>query len=539
MKQILTEKLKEVFVKSGYPIQGLRVERQTKENYGDYSTSVSFSLASQIKQSPSEVAKQIEANFPKTGYLEKVESVGGFLNFYLSPSYYYYQLSKILAREGLYYPKIGGGLTARVEYISANPTGPLHVGNARGGPIGETLCRCLEKVGFNVLREYIENDIGGQVERLGKSVFYWYKDLFKKSDEAFPEDGYKGDYVKELAQEAAEKFGERLLEKEDTAVKILADFSVEKLHKETIKIAQSLGIKFDLVVQESSFLNSGRTLEVIDFLTKNKLVKKLSGALWFAPRDEFLEDRECVLVKSNGQLTYFANDIAYHKMKFEDDPALVVDVFGSNHHGHVPRLQAAISSLGFDVARFKVILYQYVRVKRGEEVVKMSKRAGHFVTAQEVLSEVGKDAFNFFMLLTSASTHLDFDLSLAKQESEKNLCFYVQYAFARSHNILEKTPLLPSSPNYPLLSAPEELRLIKKIVSLTEIVEEVSQSLEVHQLSHYALSLADDFHRFYEKCPVLSAEGNLRSARLGLVKATNITLKETLSLLNVSAPERM
>ena len=539
MKQEILDQLKQILDKLDLPSDLATVERQALDKFGDYSTNIAFVLASKTKQSPQLIANKIEANFPKNNNIAKVVVVGGFINFYLSESFFATQILKLTSSNKVTYPLWGKALLARVEFISANPTGPLHIGNARGGPIGETTSRVLEKVGFNVVRDYYHNDIGTQVERLGDSVWYWYQKKYGGTEE-FPKDGYQGDYVSDIAEAVIKTWGNSLIKRCQEATAKFAKFAVDMVHAQTLTTAKALGIHYNVVTCESDLLNSGRTAKVLDYLKRNNFTKEQDSAVWFAPKDEFLEDLECVLVRSDSRPTYFANDIAYHQLKFESTPDIVIDVLGSNHHGHVPRLQAAISALGYESAKFKVLLYQYVRVRKGDTFVKMAKRAGDFVAADEVLKEVGKDAFNFFMLHNSISTHMDFDLNLAKERSTNNPVYYVQYAHARSANILAKLERTQElNLDMDTLTTAEEISLIRKITSLPELVDEVSHNFELHSLAHYAVSLADSFHRFYEKSPVILPDKSVHPSRALLVKAANIALKEILLLLNISAPARM
>ena len=477
------------------------------------------------KQNPIEIANQILEKLGTPDYLEKAEVAGnGFLNFFVNPQILANDLQEILEK-GKDFGKSdkGKGKKARVEFVSANPTGPLHIGNARGGPLGDTIASVLQSQGYEVLREYIHNDVGEQVKALGTTI------KAKSQGNTTEENQYKGEYINELIGKIGSIEG-----KTDEEI---GQMAVNLMYEEIMNDSASMGIVFDLVVKESE-LRKGAP-QVIDQLKKAGVVKEKDGALWLAPNDEFLKDRETVIQKSDGGYTYFTADIVYHKIKFESGAQLIIDVFGSNHHGHVPRLQAAAQALGFDAKKLKVVLYQYVRVKRGFDIVKMSKRAGDFITAREVLDEVGKDAFRFYLLKFSPQTHMDFDLELVKEQSSKNPVFYVQYAHARMANILVKVEDEDEA-DLSLLTSPKELELIKHLLSFPDVIEEISQSLQVHQLTEYSINLADYFHKFYESCPVLTAENEkLISARVALVKAAKIVLSNSLEILGVSAPERM
>ncbi len=529
VKQKILEDLKRVVEELGYKSTDIVCSIPKNPQFGDYSTNLALQLANQppanSHQSTDEIAKKISEKMQGRDYLEKVEVAGGFINFFVKPETLAKDLKGILeSGENFGKSETGKGKKARVEFVSGNPTGPLHIGNARSGPLGDVIANVLTSQGYEVLREFIDNDVGEQVKALGATIKAKYHGNLASENQ------YQGQYINELVKQL-----ENIEGKSDEEVGRLA---VEMMHEEILQNAHEMGIKFDLIVHESDLRKDAPA--AIEQLKKAGVVKEKDGALWLAPNDEFLKDRETVIQKSDGGYTYFTADIVYHKQKFESGADPIIDVFGSNHHGHVPRLQAAVKALGFDPKKLRVVLYQYVRIKRGEETVKMSKRAGNFITAKEVLDEVGKDAFRFYLLRFAPQTHMDFDLELVKQHSSKNPVFYVQYAHARMNNILVKAEKFDDEVNFSLLKDPAELNLIKQILSFPDLVAELAANLQVHQLTDYAITLADFFHKFYENCPVLQAETlDLRKARLALVKGSKITLANTLKLLGVSAPERM
>jgi arginyl-tRNA synthetase len=478
----------------------------TDSRYGDYYTNTALKLANQErKQAPAEIAKSLVAKLPKSGGVFDVEvAKNGFLNFKISPEYLQNQVRKINKEAEKYgFVETSRKKKARVEFVSANPTGPLHIGNARGGPIGDTIASVLEMAGYKVLREYLQNDIGGQIDKIVEKM---------------PKD------IKEANRASA--------------------WATEHMLGEILGDCERMGIEFDKVQKESE-LESKSTGEVLEKLKKKGALKDNDGAVWFAPSDEYLKDREAVVIKSDGQKTYFANDIAYHNLKFSAGYDLIVDELGAGHDGHIPKLKSAISSLGLDVNKFKVVVHQNVRVKRGSEVIKMSKRAGNFVTAREVLDEVGKDAFRFFMLMFDASTHMDFDLEQAKSRSSENPVYYVQYAHARASSILKRSEKEGFSYNESnkedtsLLTTKAEVSLMRQLARLPELVEDVAGNFAVHLLPNYATGVADLFHKFYESDRVIGDDKKVTQARLSLVLATKIVLKNTLTILGVSAPEKM
>lgn len=559
----------------------IEVLRTADPRFGDFATNVAMRVSPKVKQSPVEFAKVLADSLGNQPYVEKLEVAGGgFLNFFIKQEVWQEEVEKVLKADDKYGSNtLGKSKKARIEFVSANPTGPLHFGNARGGPIGDSLALVLQFCAYKTIREYYHNDIGVQVEKLGESI------LNVSKGQKLEDQEYKGEYIRELAKQLTTD--NLQLTSEEAGEKAVAI-----LKEEILKDCKEMGIEFDEIYPESEFAASGQTKQDIDHLREKGVLKEKDGALWFAPSDEFLKDRETVLVKSDGSFTYFANDIAYHDLKFKDKADLVIDIFGANHHGHVPRLQAVISALSHDVLRFHVILYQWVRFRKGKDILKMSKRSGTFVTTREVLDEVGRDALRFFILMHDPNSHIDFDLELAKKESQENPVFYVQYAHARICSILAKAgpaarhPRPMSSPalaaliseksisafareeltreglaagtrrgsptrvtRYELLSTNYELHLIKQITRLPELVEDIAGNFAVHRLTAYATELADSFHRFYENCRVIPSfaeatdgkgeEEDLTRARLALVMATKIALANTLKLLGISAPEKM
>lgn len=499
------------------------LESPRNESFGDYTTNIALVLGKKLGKSPNEVADELVQKLlsEQIPLVKKIEAVGGFINFRLSEEYLQNQVIEIIKQGSKYgSSQKFSGKRASVEFVSANPTGPLHIGNARGGPIGDVLSNVLEKVGYKVTREYLYNDVGGQVEKLGQSVYYAINSDQKPKEELT----YQGDYIKDLAKEVRSKTKSN---KPDELGKV----AVEILFNEIMNDTKAMGIKFDKVTKESDLRK--KVPKVLSSI--KKFLKEKDRALWFA--DNF------VVQKSDKEYTYFASDIAYHKEKFEDSD-LVVDVLGGNHAGHVPRLQVAIKALGFDVSKFRVILYQYVRVKSGESAIKMSKRLGSFITAREVLKEVGRDAFRFFLLTSGPDTHMDFDLELAKKKARENPVYYIQYAYSRIHGIFLKKPNASlrdknGSSNVSLLKEREELDLIRQLVRFPDLIEEISDSFSVHLLTGYALSLANLFHKLYETHQVISEDRVKTRARLALLSATAVILKESLTILGIEALERM
>jgi len=506
----ISKKIRELLERSAglAVVAGHKVVPPPEPSLGDLSSNIALVASRQPGQPPLELAKDLAQKIQSDPSVDKASAAPpGFINITLSKSFLTQALDGAL-RQGYGSNQSAKGKKARVEFVSANPTGPLHIGNARGGPLGDTIANVLSANGYKVLREYLHNDVGGQVKQFGETIV-------GKGIQ------YRGHYIDELRRKIKTNDQEEAGEQ-----------AVELLFSEIMDDCKAMGIRFDKIYKESEF-KANQTQRILDKLT----LKKKDEAQWY----ELTGAQDTVVVRSTGEPTYFANDIAYHDLKFAEGYNLVIDVLGSNHHGHVPKLQKVIGELGYNVEKFKVVLYQFVRVKRGTEVVKMSKRAGTFVTAREVLDEVGKDAFRFFMLLHEPDTHMDFDLELAKKQSKDNPVYYVQYAIARIYSILAKIKNQKSKIKIEELELdnPKIRQLVLQLIQYPDLVAEAGQTLEVHHLSHYALKTAGLFHDFYESVPVIKAPEGKRESRLALAKATLNVLEHCLGLLGVSAPQRM
>ncbi|MEX0621382.1 MAG: arginine--tRNA ligase [Candidatus Woykebacteria bacterium] len=540
----IKNELEKVAREAGFDKIELEVLPTTDPKFGDYYSSVALKIAQvQGKQKPVEIAKQIVAKLPKSDDVFTVEiAPNGFINVTLTAGFLQSQAQKIIEQNESYgRNEIGKGKKARVEFVSANPTGPLHIGNARGGPLGDTIASVLEFAGYKVLREYINNDKGNQVFELGKSLAA-KAGLIDASDKELT---YVGGYTDDLSQEVKKELNKDKNLPEDQIVMKAGEIGTRLMHKDIINDISDAGIKFDLVVNESELQK--KLPPALKLLEEKGLLKEQGGATWFLLGEGFDERRDAVVIKSDGSYTYFGADIVYHKEKFESGYDLILDVFGSNTSGHVPKIEAIVSAFGFDASKLKVILYQFVRVKRGEQVIKMSKRAGNFVTAKEVLDEVGKDAFRFTLLMYDSNTHMDFDLEQAKKQSEENPVYYVQYAHARVSSILKKAKQEGFSlenlvkADLKLLKTNSEIALIRKLVKFPELIEDIvgSESYPVHLLPLNTLKIADELNRFYERTRVLGEEKETTEARLALMMTTKIVLANSLQLMGISAPEHM
>jgi arginyl-tRNA synthetase len=439
---------------------------------------------------------------------------------------------------------LGRGERVQVEFASVNPTGPLHVGHGRVAVIGDVLARLHEATGFNVEREYYVNDAGNQMENLGLSIYARYRELFGEPVE-FPENGYPGDYVKEIAAAVKQQHGDKYLNgNEEAAITFLREYGGESLLDTIRAQLREFGIKFDSFFSEKAMRERGEVAQAMDFLRRRGLVYSQDGAEWYKST-QFGDDKDRTVIKSDSELTYFASDIAYHRSKYERKFHKLINVWGADHHGYVARLKAAMQGFGYDPHVLKVVLVQMVQLTRKGEPVRMGKRTGEFVSLEEVLEEVGRDAARFFFLMRKSDSHLDFDLDLAKQQSSDNPVFYVQYAHARVASIFEQARKngleLGDSRTVAVerLGLAEELELIRKMIQLNDVLEDSVRELEPHRVVFYLLDLAGEFHRYYNRHRVISEDSGLSRARLLLVANVQKTIRRGLGILGVDAPLKM
>ncbi|HEY7802082.1 MAG TPA: arginine--tRNA ligase [Dehalococcoidia bacterium] len=529
------------------------IERPARPEHGDYATSLPLRLARAARANPIEIAKTIAAHLPPSDAIAAAEvAAPGFINFRLSDRWLTSQVDAILtAGDAFGDVSLGNGARVQVEFVSANPTGPLTAGNGRGAAIGDVLASVLQAAGYEVEREYLVNDAGTQTEVFGRTLLARYQQLFGR-DAEIPEDGYPGDYMIELAQRLKDEFGPYHLEANGDSpppefVIRGIDLMVEAIQHD---MAQ-LGVHYDEWFRERSLFEdnlpepgsesiyqSAMTL----LRDKGHLVEK-EGARWFAS-SELGEDKDNVVVRSTGRPTYFASDIAYHYDKFvRRGFDRVIDVWGADHQGHVSRMKAAVDAVGIDPDRLDIIIYQLVSFRRGEELVRLSKRSGNIVLMRDVVDEVGADAARFFFLARSADSQMEFDLDLAKKQAAENPVYYVQYAHARIAGILANAAergIRSDAGDVALLTHAAELELVRKMLQLPELVQMMAQSQEPHHLPHYAQDLATAFHAFYTECRVLDVDNAaLSAARLKVCAAARLTLARSLTLMGVSAPEHM
>ena len=520
------------------------IERPQKPEHGDYASGFPMKLARATRANPMTIAKDLIGLI--TPYLE-IESIvvapPGFINFTIKSQWLTGQIDSILSA-GENYGNIdtGKGSKVQVEFVSLNPTGPLHVGHGRGAILGSTLANVLEAAGCQVNKEYYFNDAGNQMNNFYRSLYARYLQSLGKEAEV-PEDGYHGNYMIDIAKEIVAANGDRFARlPEAEAISEIGKLGLAKVSGLIKTDLERLGVSFDTWFTEKSLYTNGQYDTVMKLLREKGYIAEKEGATWFVST-ALGEDKDNVVVRSNGSPTYFATDIAYHYNKFlERKFDRVIDIWGSDHQGHVARLKAAVSALGVDPSRLEIVIHQLVTLRRGQETVRVSKRSGDIITFRELLDEVGTDACRFFFLGRSANSQMDFDIELAKKESADNPVYYVQYAHARIASILrlaQEKGIDYSRGDVSLLTTEPELTLVRKLLLLPELVEMVARTLEPHHLPYYAQELATAFHSFYKQCRVITDDEALTASRLKLVEATKIVLAKTLHLMGMTAPEKM
>ncbi len=545
-----------------------------RPEWGDLATAIAMSLASQERRSPKDVAQIILDNLdqPKSVF-DRVEiAAPGFLNMTVKRDLWMTVLRQI-EEEGAAYGRndLGQGRRVLVEYVSANPTGPMHIGHGRGAAVGDAVANLLQASGFNVSREYYINDAGRQMKLLGQSVHVRYQQRNGRAA-TVPEDGYQGDYVERLAERLQERLGSTLAGlPEDQAEQQCQEFAYREMMEVIKQDLQSFRITFDSWFSEASLLSAGAVTAVLDELRQRDLLFDQEGAAWFRS-SAYGDEKDRVIRKQDGEYTYLASDIAYHRDKLQRGYDLLIDVWGADHHGYIPRMQAVVQALGYPKDRLRVVLVQMVNLLRGGKKVEMSKRAGEFVTLREVIDEVGADVAKFFFLMRSSDRHLDFDLELAKQQSADNPVYYVQYAHARVASLFRVAEsrgiavLKPSEADLTALTDPDEFTLVRKLSAYPSVVEGSALTLEPHRIVFYLQELAQQLHTFYFKHRILppAAEAEtpdagqfvkdatvtsvkhreqltpqLTGARLALMGQVGQVIRNGLGLLGISAPERM
>lgn len=524
------------------------IEEPKADAHGDLSTNFAMVNAKTLKMAPRKIAQILIRHIGNDNPLiEKAEIAGpGFINFFISTAAWYPVLNDIYKKDTRYgFCDMGKGQKVQVEFVSANPTGPLHVGHGRGAIVGDSVAALLAACGYDVHREYYINDAGKQIRTLGLSVFLRCQELDGKTVE-FPEDCYQGDYIHDIAKALTDEKGDWIHTiSKDEAIAFCSEFAADRMIVRIRSVLNSLGIEFDNWYSEQALVDSGKVESVIRKFKDRDLVYEKDDALWFRT-EQFGDEKDRVVVRNNGQSTYFASDIAYHQDKLDRGFDRIIDVWGADHHGYIPRIRASIAASGKDEKQFVVILTQLVNLLRKGVPVSMGKRSGHFVTLKEVIDEVGRDAVRFIFLTRHYDSPLDFDLEVAKQKTNDNPVYYVQYVHARISSIIKKAreengvmEITFNETAVAKITEPEELRLIKHLARYPETVCAGAEFMEPHRVAFYLMELAADFHAYYNKHRVLTEDPDLTAGRLYLIFAVQKVICNGLTLLGVSAPDTM
>ena len=530
--------LKEALDTLGYSSTKLNISPSSNKEFGDFSSNIALSISKELSQNPLEIAQKLKESMGDSSLEidEITVSKPGFINFRISNKYYYDMLDQILKNSDFGKSGHGKGKTANVEFVSANPTGPLTVGHGRNAVLGDAVSNILEWNGFSVTREYYFNDAGRQMRVLSESVEARYFETLNKPSE-FPEDGYQGSYINDIAKEMISEFGENL-SSGDALFKQVPEKKIFQQIKNTLK---KLGISFDQFSNEKTFYDNGDINRLLDELESNDLIYKKDGATWFKS-SALGKEQDRVFIKGSGEPTYRVPDTAYHRNKIERKFDLIIDVFGADHMDTYPDVLIALQALGYKTDHIKVLLYQFVTLLRGGEKIKMSTRKANFITLDELIDEVGVDVVRYFFIMRGVNTHLNFDLDLAADQSEKNPVYYLQYAHARISNIIQrsgKANIEPLSYNSELLIHGQEIALLKKLEQFPGVVRASLSSLEPQTIANYLQDTAGNFHKYYAECRIIGNDENLTKARIALALATKKVLANGLGILGISAPEKM
>ena len=523
----------------GLPKRDIKLTPPNNPDFGDFATNVALTLTKEAGIPPIQIANNIKDHLGVSLTLieEITVTTPGFINFKIAPTYYYQILSEILTNKQFGRGISGNGKKANVEFVSANPTGPLTVGHGRNAVLGDTVSNILEWHGYDVTREYYFNDAGRQMRILGKSVETRYFQILGH-DIVFPENGYQGNYIKDIAQTILDKKGKSL----SASDPVFKDQAEKTIFADIKKSLNNLGIHFDQFINEKTFYENGDIDRFLEELKAKDLIYEKEGATWFRAT-ALGKDQDRVYIKSSSEPTYRVPDTAYHRNKIARGFDLIIDIFGSDHTDTYPDVLLALNALGENTDNIRVLIYQFVTLLRGGEKVKMSTRKANFVTMDDLVDEVGADVVRYFFIMRGMNTHLNFDLDVAADQSEKNPVYYLQYAHARICNIIKhgETMGISTNSNYnpTLLDNPAEIRLLKNLDKFPSMVENVLQTLEPQTIATYLHDTAIFFHKFYAECRVITDDAELTNARIALVSATRIILANGLGLLGISSPEKM
>jgi arginyl-tRNA synthetase len=536
---LLNQSLIDALSTLGYPEKEIKLSPSKNPDFGDISTSLPLILSKELKINPMQIGEKIKNVINHSdGIIDEITVTNpGFINFKIGFSYYYQVLDDILSNENYGKNIFGNGQKANVEFVSANPTGPLTVGHGRNAVLGDTVANILEWNGYEVTREYYFNDAGRQMRILGESVEFRYRELIGEKY-VFPEGGYEGLYIKEIAKLIIKKHGKSLVIND----LIFKDFAEESIFNDIKKSLLNIGIKFDRFSNEKSFYDNGQIEKFLNDMKSKDLTYEKDGATWFKSTS-LGKDQDRVYIKSTGEPTYRVPDTVYHQDKINRGYNLIIDIFGADHADAYPDVLIALEALGMKTDHIHVLLYQFVTLLRAGEKVKMSTRKANFVTMDELVKEVNQDVLRYFFVMRGMNSHLNFDLDLATDQSEKNPVYYLQYAHARICNIIKRYEALDNSKlknyNHSLLKHQSEIRLLKKLEQFPLIIENSRTALEPQTIATYLYDTANNFHKFYSDCRVITDDEELTKSRIALIQAVKIVLSNGLAILGITAPERM
>lgn len=568
LKEAVTKAIEKAIEDGALPnaeLPGFIIETPADQSHGNFATNAAMAGAKAFRMPPFKIAQAITERLDLSGTMcERFETAGpGFINFFLGAEFYSRVIREIISNpEGYGESGLGKGEKVMVEFVSANPTGPMHMGNARGGALGDCLAAVLNKAGYSAYREFYVNDAGNQIEKFGCSLEARYLQIFKGDEIEFPEDGYQGADITDLAREYADINGDALVVAEPEARrKALVDYALPKNIKKMQDDMAAYRIVYDKWFFESELHNSGAVKEVVDLLTEKGLTYEKEGAVWYKNKEvltklllsegktqkyiDNLELKDDVLIRQNGNPTYFAADIAYHKNKFDRGFKNLIDIWGADHHGHVMRMKGAMNAIGYDGSRLNVVLMQLVKLVRNGELVKMSKRTGKAIQLRDLLEEVPVDSARFLFNTREANTQMDFDLDLAVAQDNQNPVYYVQYAHARICSIFKAlaadgiTPAECSADELALLAAPEERELIRHLALYTNEIESAAKDYDPTKITRYVTQLATLFHKFYNACRVKGVDEGLMQARLALCSCVRFVIKNVLTMFSINCPDSM